>query len=115
MAKFRTSKVGGSRKNTTYSTDKQFSYRSQDEQVERRKELLKGKAEQGAKEHAEIDMMSLDDEEYEKAMERLFREDAKNGTTLASKFWQTEMLALRATLSEEELDQYLENDISNEK
>jgi len=45
MPKFKTSKVGGSRKNrdSNYSTEKKFSFRSQDDAVERRKELLKKK------------------------------------------------------------------------
>jgi len=49
MPKFKTSKVGGgSRKNrnSNYSINKQFSYRSQDALVERRKELLKKQKEQ---------------------------------------------------------------------
>lgn len=41
MTKFRTSKVGGSaRKNTNYSTGKKYSFRSQEEMIEKRKELL---------------------------------------------------------------------------
>lgn len=46
MGKFKTSKVGGSsskNRESNYSTEKQYSYRSQDEMIERRKELLKKK------------------------------------------------------------------------
>lgn len=43
MLKFKTSKVAPGRKGANYSSDKQFSFRSQDEIVERRKELLKKK------------------------------------------------------------------------
>jgi len=45
MAKFKTSKVAPSKKGATYSTDKQFSYRSQQDIVERRKQLLQKKEE----------------------------------------------------------------------
>jgi hypothetical protein len=45
MAKLKTSKVAPSKKGANYSTDKQFSYRSQQDVVERRKELLKKKGE----------------------------------------------------------------------
>jgi len=48
MAKFKTSKVGGaSRTNreSSWSTEKKFSYRSRDELIERKKELLKKKKE----------------------------------------------------------------------
>lgn len=44
MGKFKTSKVGGSsskNRESSYSTEKQYSYRSQEEMIERRKELLK--------------------------------------------------------------------------
>lgn len=43
MAKFKTSKVAPSKKGTNYSSDKQFKFRSQQDIVERRRELLKKK------------------------------------------------------------------------
>ena len=45
MAKFKTSKVAPGRKGANYSTDKQFKFRSQQDVVERRKELLQKKEE----------------------------------------------------------------------
>jgi len=41
MAKFKTSKVAPGRKGANYSSDKQFKFRSQQDIIERRKELLK--------------------------------------------------------------------------
>jgi hypothetical protein len=44
MPKFKTSKVAPTRKKgANYSTDKKFIYQSQDEKIERRKELLQKK------------------------------------------------------------------------
>jgi hypothetical protein len=45
MAKFKTSKVAPGRKGANYSSDKQFKFRSQEDVVERRKELFKKKEE----------------------------------------------------------------------
>ena len=45
MAKFKTSKVAPSKNGANYSTDKRFNFRSQQDIVERRKELLKKKGE----------------------------------------------------------------------
>ena len=46
MAKFKTSKVAPGRKGANYSTGKKFSFRSQDEQIERTKGLLQKSMEQ---------------------------------------------------------------------
>jgi hypothetical protein len=53
MGKFRTSKVGGTsgkNRESSYSSEKQYSYHSQDEMIERRKELLK--KQKGTKQNA---------------------------------------------------------------
>lgn len=43
MAKFKTSKVAPGQKGANYNTDKKFSFRSQNDLIEKRKELLQKK------------------------------------------------------------------------